>query len=115
MWLAKRQANRIARVLIVLFLMSVAPISAQSSQTGKILKWDTETYGRHGNVTRNAAVYYIQIADTIYQVTRGTTKPEPSLTSGQQVQCRIEKDHMFVSTGHDKELKFSIIGSAVAQ
>jgi hypothetical protein len=35
--------------------------------------------------------------------------------SGQQVQCRIEKDHMFVSSGQGKELKLSIIGSAVAQ
>jgi hypothetical protein len=91
------------------------PIHAQSSQTGTIVKWDTEAYGKHGGVTRNAAVYYIQIADTIYQVTRGTTKPEANLASGQKVQCRIEKDHMFVSSGQTKELKFSIIGSAMAQ
>jgi hypothetical protein len=106
--------NKLLRLAVLSMLLAV-PLHAQSSQAGKILKWDTEAYGKHGNVTRNAAVYYIQIADTIYQVTRGTTKPEPSLASGQQVQCRIEKDHMFVSSGQGKELKLSIIGSAVAQ
>jgi hypothetical protein len=82
--------NNLLRFAAVAMLLA-APIHAQTTQAGKILKWDTEAYGKHGNVTRNAAVYYIQIADTIYQVTRGTTKPEPSLGSGQQVQCRIEK------------------------
>jgi hypothetical protein len=112
MSLAKANATRVAGVLLALFLILPVAIQAQSSQTGKILKWDTEGYGKHGNVTRNAAVYYIQIEDTIYQVTRGTTKPEAGLVSGQAVQCRIEKDHMFVSIGQGKELKFSIIGSA---
>jgi hypothetical protein len=39
-------------------------------------------------------------------------KPEAGLESGQQVECRIEKDDMFVSSGQIKELKFSIITSA---
>ena len=106
--------NNLFRFAVVTMLLAV-PIHAQTSQAGKILKWDTEAYGKHGNVTRNAAVYYIQIGDTVYQVTRGTTKPEPNLGSGQQVQCRIEKDRMFVSSGQGKELKLSIIGSALAQ
>jgi hypothetical protein len=115
MLIGKTNLCRTATALIVTLLVSCAPSGAQSSQTGKVVKWDTEAYGRHGNVTRNAAVYYIQISDTIYQVTRGTTKPEAGLASGQQVQCRIEKDHMFVSNGQSKELKFSIIGSAIGQ
>lgn len=111
MSLPKANAMRVVRVLTALLILAV-PIHAQSSQTGKIIKWDTEAYGKHGNVTRNAAVYYIQIGHTTYQVTRGTTKPEAGLESGQEVQCRIEKDRMFVSNGQSKELKFSIIGSA---
>ncbi|MGA3294369.1 MAG: hypothetical protein ABSE45_10360 [Candidatus Acidiferrales bacterium] len=106
--LAKTNARRISRALTVLLLMLAVPVHGQSSQTGKILSWDFEAYGKQGNV----AVYYIQIGDTIYQVTRGTKKPEAGLESGQQVQCRIEKDDMFVSSGQIKELKFSIIGSA---
>jgi hypothetical protein len=111
---AKKNAIRKSGEIIALLLMLAVPIHAQSSQAGKIMKWDTEAYGKHGNTTRNTAVYYILIGDTIYQVTRGTTKPEAGLASGQQVQCRIEKEHMFISSGQSKELKFSIIGSASA-
>ncbi len=88
---------------------------AQSYQDGKILKWDTEPYGKHGNVTRNAAVYYIQVGTTIYQVTRGTTKSDSDLASGRHVQCRIEKDHMFIQSEKQKEVKYSIIGTSAEQ
>jgi hypothetical protein len=99
---------------VVLILAFCWSSSAQSYQQGKILKWDTEAYGRHGNVTRNAAVYYVQVGNVIYQVTRGTTRPEANLASGQEVQCRIEKDHMFIPE-NGKEVKFSVIGSAETQ
>jgi hypothetical protein len=101
--------------LLVLFLAFWAPLYAQSYQPGRILKWDTEAYGRHGDVTRNAVVYYIQVANIVYQVTRGTTRPEANLVSGQQVQCRIEKDHMFIPGEKGKEVKFAVIGSSEAQ
>src|SRR5216684_1567162 len=84
---------------------------AQSYQQARIVKWDVAAYGKQGNVTRNAAVYYIQIDNTVYQVTRGTTKSEPNLSVGKQVQCRIEKDHMFIPDEKGKEVKYSIIGA----
>jgi hypothetical protein len=93
----------------MLFAVSVL---AQSYQQGKVLKWDVEPYGKHGNVTRNASVYYIQIGNTVYQVTRGTTKQEANLASGKQVQCRIEKDHMFIPNEDGKEVKYSVIGAS---
>ena len=96
--------------LIVIVLCSIAAF-AQSYQQAKILKWDVEAYGKHGNVTRNAAVYYLQMDNTVYQITRGTTKPEPNLSIGKQVQCRIEKDHMFIPDEKGKEVKYSIIGA----
>jgi hypothetical protein len=91
------------------------PVLAQSNQQGKILKWDIEAYGKHGNVTRNAAVYYIHIGNTVYQATRGTTKSDANLASGKQVQCRIEKDQMFIPDEKGKEVKYSIIGASEAQ
>jgi hypothetical protein len=91
------------------------PVPAQSNQQGKILRWDIEAYGKHGNVTRNAAVYYIQIGTTVYQVTRGTTKSEAHLAIGKQVQCRMEKDHMFIPDEKGKEVKYLIIGASEAQ
>lgn len=99
---------------ITLVLSLGATAYSQSSQDGTILKWDTEAYAKHGNVTRNAVVYYIQIANTIYQVTRGTTKPESYLASGMKIRCRIEKNQMYIAAGQEKEGKFSIIGSSVA-
>ena len=72
---------RNATLLLATMLFSAA-VLAQSDQQGKILQWDIESYGKHGHVARNAAVYYIQIGNTVYQVTRGTTKPEISLASG---------------------------------
>ncbi len=98
-------------LLSALFLGYCISGGAQSYQQGKVLKWDIEAYARHGNVTRNAAVYDIQIDKTVYRVTRGTTKPEANLARGQEVQCRIEKDHMFMPGDKGKEVKFSIIGS----
>jgi hypothetical protein len=103
-----------AAALFVLILAFCVASNAQSYQQGKILKWDTEAYGRHGNVTRNAAVYYVQVGSVIYQVTRGTTRPEANLVSGQKVQCRIEKDHMFIPGEKGKEVNLSVIGSAEA-
>jgi hypothetical protein len=96
-------------------MLCVFTVFAQSYQPGKILRWDVEAYGKHGHVTRNAAVYYIQVGSTVYQVTRGTTKPEANLNSGQQIQCRIEKDHMFIPGEKSKEVKYSIIGASEAQ
>jgi hypothetical protein len=95
-------------------LLCAVSVLAQSYQQGKILKWDVEAYGRHGNVTRNAAIYYIQVEKTVYQVTRGTTRPESSLSAGNQIQCRIEKDRMFVPDEKGKEVKYSIIGVSEA-
>jgi hypothetical protein len=105
---------RKATLMFAIVLCAVTAF-AQSSQQAKILKWDIEPYGRHGNVTRNAAVYYIQIGNTVYQATRGTTKPEPNLSIGKQVQCRIEKDHLFIPDEKGKEVKYSIIGASEAQ
>jgi len=101
--------RKIALILAIVLYSFAA--QAQSYQQAKILKWDVEAYGKHGNVTRNAAVYYVQIDNTVYQITRGTTKPETDLSIGKQVQCRIEKDHMFIPDEKGKEVKYSIIGA----
>jgi hypothetical protein len=102
-------------ILLFAALLCAGAVLAQSYEQGKILKWDIEPYGRHGHVTRNAAIYYIQIGNTVYQVTRGTTKPEDNLASGKQVQCRIEKDRMYIPGKEGKEVKYSIIGASETQ
>lgn len=106
--------KKLALLFAAMLLASVSAY-AQSYQEGKILKWDTESYGKHGDVTRNAAVYYIQVGKTVYQVTRGTTRADRNLETGQQVQCRIESDHMFIPGEKRKEMKYLIIGSSEAR
>jgi hypothetical protein len=103
--------NRLALFILIWDRPRCRTLSPTSKE--KILRWDTEAYGRHGNVTRNAAVYYVRVANVVYQVTRGTTQSEANLASGQRVQCRIEKDHMFTPE-NGKEVKFAVIGSAEA-
>jgi hypothetical protein len=107
--------NKKTFVLLFSVVLFVASAFAQSYQQGKILKWDIEPYGKRGGVTRNAAVYYIQVANTVYQITRGTTKPDPNLSSGKVVNCRTEKDQMYFPGDNGKEVKYAIIGATETQ
>ena len=96
-------------LLVGLMLLLSISVQAQSYQQGTIVKWDTETYASTKFHPLNAVVYYVQVADTVYLVTRKNKKPESGLASGQEVQCRIEKDQMFVVNAQRKEVKFSIV------
>lgn len=95
--------------LIGLMLLFSISVQSQSYQQGTIVKWDTETYGSTRFHPLNAVVYYVQVADTVYLVTRRNKKPESDLANGEEIQCRIERDQMFVVNGQGKEVKFSII------
>jgi cytochrome c553 len=95
--------------LVWLMLLLSISVQAQSYQQGTIVKWDTETYGNTKFHPLKAVVYYVQVADTVYRVTRENKKPENGLASGQEIQCRIEKNQMFVVNGQKKEAKFSIV------
>ena len=95
--------------LVWLILLLSISVQAQSYQQGTIVKWDTETYANTKFRPLKAAVYYVQVADTVYVVTREKKKPESDLESGEEIQCRIEKDQMFVVNAQEKEVKFSIV------
>jgi len=95
--------------LVWLMLLLSISVQAQAYQQGTIVKWDTETYGSTKFHPLNAVVYYVQVADTVYVVTREKKKPESDLESGQEIQCRIEKDQMFVVNAQRKEVRFSIV------
>jgi len=108
------------RVKAVLFLLALLSLSGtshpqQAYQTGKILKWDTEPYSQSAHIVRNGVVYYIQIDKTTYQVTRRTTKPDTNLVAGQQVQCRVEKDSLFIPGDRGKEQKYKILGASTSE
>jgi cytochrome c553 len=103
--------RRFALLVGLMLLLSIS-VQAQSYQQGTIVKWDTETYGTTKFHPLNAVVYYVQVADTVYVVTRKNKKPESDLASGQEIQCRIDKDQMFVVDAQGKEVKFSIVKKA---
>ena len=109
----KKMVLLLSAILVASALPSFA--SAQSYEQGRILKWNTEAYGKHGNVTRNAAIYYVRLGKTVYRITRGTTKPDPNLQVGQLVQCRVEKDHMFLRGEKGKEVRYSIVGATESE
>ena len=94
--------------LVGLMLLSIS-VQAQSYQKGTIVKWRTGADGSTKFHPLNAVFYYVQVADSIYLITRYNQKPENGLANGQEIQCRIERDQMFVVNGQGKEVKFSIV------
>jgi hypothetical protein len=64
---------------------------------------------------RNGVVYYVQIDKTIYQITRSLTKPETFLVAGKKVQCRIEKDKMYLPDEKGKDVRYKILGETSSQ
>jgi hypothetical protein len=97
---AERAWYAVTLLLIVFFVTMVT--LAQSYETGKVVNCETDT-------KRNETACDIRIETTTYQVTRGTGKPFTKLSSGQQVEFRIEKGHMFIRDKTGKEVKYSII------
>ncbi len=101
--------------LLFAVLMCAAAVFAQSYQQGKILKWAIEPREHIEGTTYNQLVYYIQVGNTVYKVTRKGLaphglKPDANLSSGKVVQCRINKDQMFIPGEKGKEVKYAIIG-----
>src|SRR5258708_37095957 len=93
----------------LLALICAAAAFAQSYHEGKILKWAIEPRNHIEGTTYNQLVYYIQIDNTVYQVTRKGLaphglKPDANLSSGKVVQCRINKDQMFIPGEKGKEV-----------
>jgi hypothetical protein len=101
--------------LSVAMIVFAAGVAAQTQQ-GTILKWDVEAYGKRRDITQNAAVYYVQIGDNVYQVTQGSTKPGANASNvGKTVQCRVEKNRLVIIDDRGKEQRYNIIGVTQAK
>jgi hypothetical protein len=100
---------------ILLWLFVLASSAQSSAVTGTLLKWDTEAYSKSRTLVANAVVYYIQVDKTVYHVTRKSTKPDTYLVAGSKVQCRIDKDAMYIPNEKGKEVKYRILGAAAAE
>jgi hypothetical protein len=99
---------RVKTILASLFLFAVT-VAAQSYQTATILKWKMEPYSQSAHIIRNHIVYSIRIGESTYQIARRSKDVE--MNSGQQVDCRMEKNSVLIRNPKGKEIKYEIIGS----
>jgi hypothetical protein len=73
-------------------------------------------YGKRRDITQNAAVFYIQIGDNVYQVTQGSTKPGVNASNvSKTVQCSVEKSNLVIIDDKGKEQKYTVIGVTQAK
>jgi hypothetical protein len=93
---------------LAMALLFVSGALAQSAQTGTVVNWEALPYSQSVNFTRNHVVYTIHLGDVHYRITRNSPKAE--LNIGQQVDCRIEGNNMFVHYAKGKEVKYDIVG-----
>jgi hypothetical protein len=82
---------------------------AQSSSTGTITNWEAQPYSQSAGSTRNQLIYTVHLGDVHYQVTR--RRPTAELNLGQQVDCRVEGNYMFIRNRKGKEIKYEILGT----
>jgi hypothetical protein len=94
---------------LTLALLFVSGALAQSGQTGTVLNWEALPYTQSVNITRNQVVYTIHLGDVYYRITRRSPKAE--LNIGQQVDCRVDGNNMFVRYAKVKEVKYDIVGT----
>lgn len=98
-------------VPLIIFLFSfssLGSVSAQTLESGRVLKWESRPYSQSAHITRNQIVYWVRVDRTTYQISRRHDKAE--MVVGEQFKCRIEKAHFFVINEKGKETKYDIVG-----
>jgi hypothetical protein len=106
--------------LLAMLVLGSPVLADESIQTGKIIKWETETYSQNDHVTRNRIVYYVQGDALIYKITPRHDKERVKVEAGEAVHFRIKgangkhgvMGHMFVTRNAGKETEFDIIGES---
>ena len=90
-------------------MLLTSAVQAQTREDGTVLKWEKKTYSQSAHIIRNHTVYTVRVGDHTYQIARRSDKVEMSV--GQQLECRVEKDHFFVVNEKGKETKYDIMGT----
>ncbi len=79
-------------------------------ESGSVVKWETKAFAQTAvHPAGNRVVYSIKVGGVIYQVARRNAKVE--MTTGEKIQCRVEKDKLVVRHDKGKETKYDIVGS----
>ena len=83
---------------------------SRCTREGTVLKWEHKTYWQSADITRDQVVYTVKVGDVTYQIARRGDKVE--FVVGQNVDCRVDKNHIFVVNDKGKETKYEIVGIA---
>jgi hypothetical protein len=95
-------------VSLTLALLFVSGALAQSGQFGTVQNWEALPSSQSANITRNQVVFTIHLGHVHYRITRRSPTAEWNI--GQQVDCRVEGNNMFVRNAKGKEVKYDIVG-----
>jgi hypothetical protein len=94
---------------LTLLLLVAATAASALAEPGVVVKYETQSYSQSAHIIRDQIVYTVHISGNTYQVTRHNKKIEFAI--GQQIECRIDKSHLFVMTDKGKETKYDIVGA----
>ncbi|HEY1898080.1 MAG TPA: hypothetical protein VGG62_17505 [Terracidiphilus sp.] len=94
---------------LTLALLFVSGALAEAGQFGTVVNWEALPYSQSVKITQNQVFYTIHLGDVHYRITRRSPKAE--LNIGQQVDCRVEGNNMFVRYAKGKEVKYDIVGT----
>jgi hypothetical protein len=105
----KHKPKRGRAVVGLLLLLLTSAALAQTYEAGSVLKWEKKSYSQSAHIIRNQTVYTVRAGDVTYQIARRSDKVEMAV--GQQLKCRVEKNHLFVLNEKGKEMKYDIVGT----
>jgi hypothetical protein len=89
-------------------VLLLVPAALAQTGTGTVVNWEAQPYSQSAHMTLNHVFYTIHLGDVRYRITRNSPKAEMNI--GQQVDCRVEGNNMFVRFAKGKEIRYDIVG-----
>jgi hypothetical protein len=97
------------KYIIAVAALTLLLATGAKADTGNVLKWESKPCSQSAEITRNHIVYTVKVGGVTYQFARRSTKVE--FTVGQVIECRADKNHLFVTNEKGKEVKYDIVGT----
>lgn len=105
--------KKTALVLLMIFLVAVMAVAADTYQTGKIVKWDNGSYP-DGKKSKSWIVYQLQTDSSIYSIAR-KKETKPQMQAGESVQYQMQKNNnISVINSKGKKNTYQIVGQSQA-
>ena len=100
-------------LVLLLFAAIAAPAAlagGHAYQYGRVLSFDTGQ-NLSTRAIKGEVVYQVQIGATVYRATDHSKKPR--FSAGEDVDCRVEKDRLYLRKPKGGEVKLEILGESV--